>query len=164
MSLTSRDALKPNLSQTSLTKLKTSALLRRDRTALWPEHGHFHWTLFLTLHLCVYLSQGLLAPCVRSTSMSAPARPARMERSATTGPTGSSAAALKVRASAPSSCQWIIVRSYSAYEVFTGRRAEEQMSLNHLLGCVWSLLRVQCFGGSAISLDVCWPSRLTWGP
>lgn len=50
----------------------------------------------LTSDLYVCLSQGLVAPCVRSTLMSAPALLARMEPSALTVPTDTNAAALKV--------------------------------------------------------------------
>lgn len=69
----------------------------------------FYWTLFLTSHLCVCMSQGLLALCVRLTSMSVPAHPARMAQNAMTGPMGLSAAVLKVRASVQNSSQWILV-------------------------------------------------------
>lgn len=50
--------------------------------------------------------------------MNAPARPARMERNATTGPMASSAAVLKVRAPVPKRYLRIVVRMCTAPQVF----------------------------------------------
>lgn len=61
-----------------------------------PVCGAHLCCLRLTSNPYVCLSQGLLAPCVRSTLMSVPALPAKMEPSALTVPMGTNAAALKV--------------------------------------------------------------------
>lgn len=57
--------------------------------------------------------------------MSAPAHPARMEQNATTGPMGSSAAVLKVRASVFNTSEWKVPIQWTSQGAFTGRRADE---------------------------------------